>query len=58
MVWAFARERELDEKADNADDTTAYPQAAPEAGQAEQGAGDASLPAEAGGLNSSHRQPG
>src|SRR4051794_2784263 len=40
----------LDEKGSHADDTTAHPQAAPEAGQAEQSAGDAILPAEAGGL--------
>src|SRR5262245_30891984 len=35
----------------DADDTTADPQAAPNAGQAEQGAGPAGLPAEGGGLS-------
>ena len=44
-AWMIGR-RLLD-----ADDTTADPQAAPNAGQAEQGAGHAGLPAEAGGLH-------
>src|SRR4029453_8784605 len=37
-------------KAENADDTTADPQAAPPAGEAEQSTGHASQPAEAGGV--------